>query len=153
MQELSEDEEVAALRKLLRSGPRTNRARPVELQADPPAEAPPANDAIEKGSKLAALLQSHEGINEAEPLMRKELAQRESMYGFGSEHTLVSATCLAMLLQAKLVRDGGQSADIQDEAMRLYTRVVEGYEGYARFLAGCTYILTCASHFGPLIAE
>ena len=153
MQELSEDEEVAALRKLLRSGPRTNRARPVELQADPPAEAPPANDAVEKGSKLAALLQSHEGINEAEPLMRKELAQRESTYGFGSEHTLVSATCLAMLLQAKLVRDGGQSADIQDEAMRLYTRVVEGYEGYARFLDEHTYILTCASHFGPPIAE
>jgi hypothetical protein len=128
LQELSEDEEVAALRKLLRSGPRTNRARPVEL-SDPPAEAPPANDATEKGSKLAVLLQSHEGINEAEPLMRKELAQRESTYGFGSEHTLVSATCLAMLLQAKLVRDGGQSAETQDEAMRLYTRVVEGYEG------------------------
>ena len=115
--------QVAALRRLLRSGPRTNRARPTELN-DPPAPAPPSDDSLKKGSRLAELLQTHEGLDEAEPLMRQEVVEREQMYGFGSEHTLVSVTCLAMCLQAK---------GVADESLRLYTRVVEGYESLEKF--------------------
>ena len=88
MQDISEEEEVAALRKLLKSGPRTNRARPVELaDADPPAQAPPAGDALAKGSRLAELLSTHDGIDEAEPLMRQELAQLASSGGRSASPT------------------------------------------------------------------
>jgi len=118
MMQDEEDFEVAALRKLLKSGPRTNRARPTGL-ADPPAPDLPADDHVQKTNRLMNLLQTHEGIDEAEPLMRKELQQREADYGFGHEHTLMSASCLAMLLQAK---------GSHDEALRLHQRVVEGYE-------------------------
>ena len=116
-----EDAEVAALRKLLKSGPRTNRKRPTGL-AEPPA--PPASDAHNKGTKLAELLKSQEGLDEAETLMRKELALRESNYGPDSQHTLMSATCLAMCLQAK---------GVVDESLRLYRRVLEGYEALPDF--------------------
>jgi len=123
MVDYDETAELADLRKLLRSGPRTNRARPTEL-VDAPAAAPPADDVMRKASRLSELLKTHEGLDEAEPLMRQELTQRESTYGFGSEHTLVSATCLAMCLQAK---------GVVDEALRLYNRVVEGYEALPQF--------------------
>ena len=54
-----EDFEVAALRKLLRSGPRTNRARPTGL-ADPPAPDVPADDHIQK---IMAVFASKENID------------------------------------------------------------------------------------------
>lgn len=120
-----EDAELAALRKLLKSGPRTNRARPTGL-ADPPAPSLTAEDTVAESNKLLKLLQTHEGLDEAEPIMRAELDKRERLYGFGAAETLQSATMLAMLLQAKKVGD---------EALRLYQRVVEGYEmleGYGK---------------------
>ena len=113
-----EDVEVAALRKLLMSGPRTNRARPTGL-AEKAAPELPADDHIQKTSRLMELLKTGEGLEEAEKIMRQELQQRESDYGFGHQNTLVSASRLAMLLQAR-----GKT----DESLRLHTRVVEGYE-------------------------
>jgi len=119
MQDYDDEQEVRALRKLLRSGPRTNRARPSSLTEEPKAPPPSENDHIEQSQRLVELLQSPDRLDEAEPLLRQELQKRESDYGFGHPHTLVTVTSLAMLLQAK--------GEI-DEPMRLFKRVVEAYE-------------------------
>lgn len=125
MMQDAEDFEVQALRRLLRSGPRTNRARPTEL-ADPPAPDVPADDHVQKTHRLRNLLQTHEGLDEAEAMMRKELQQREADFGFGHPHTLITASCLAMTLQAK----GGDNVD---ESLHLHQRVVEGYEMHDQY--------------------
>lgn len=114
-----EEEELRALRTLLKAGPRTNRARPTGLAPEAPAPALSDDDHDKKASKLMELLQTGEGLEEAETLMRKELATREVDYGFGHENTLVAASRLALLLQAK---------NQMDESLRLHRRVVEGYE-------------------------
>jgi len=115
---MDEEEELAALRKLLKSGPRTNRARPTGLE-EAPAPSIPDEQHIAESKKLLTLLQTHEGLDEAETMMREELQERTAKYGFGGVETLQTATRLAMLLQAMKKAD---------ESLTLYKRVVEGYE-------------------------
>lgn len=150
MMGMDEDQEVAALRRLLKSGPRTNRARPSGL-ADAPAPALPEDDHIVKGTHLVEVLKSlgAEGANtsrftEAEKLMRVELDERERERGYDSPDTLVSATRLAMLLQAK---------GTIDEAMRLFKRVVEGYETHEKH--GPTHVdtLNAVNNYAILLKQ
>lgn len=115
---VDEEEELAALRKLLKSGPRTNRARPTGLE-EAPAPAISDEQHIEESKKLLHLLQNHDKLDEAEKMMRNELRERELKFGPGAVETLQTATRLAMLLQAMKQAD---------ESLRLYKRVVEGYE-------------------------
>ena len=52
-------------------------------------------------TRLLQLLQDRSGIDEARPMLEAELAQREAKLGPKHADTLLSCTCLAMLLQAK----------------------------------------------------
>jgi len=141
MMQDDEDFEVAALRKLLRSGPRTNRARPTGLAA-PPAPDVPADDHIQKSTRLMTLLQNPEGLDEAEKVMRQELQQREADFGFGHEHTLMTASCLAMLLQAK---------GTIDESLHLHHRVVEGYEMHEQYGPNHTDTLNAINNLAVIL--
>ena len=78
-QPIDEDDEVAALRKLLSSGPRTNRQRPAALQEEP--ESSSMGRAATSAQRLLQLLQDRSGLDEAEPMLQTELSQREQRYG------------------------------------------------------------------------
>lgn len=120
---LDEDEELVALRRLLSSGPRTNRARPAALTppgaggGGSPGQSPAG--APSSAQRLLQLLQDRSGLEEAQPLLELELRQRDERLGPNHPDTLLSVTCLAMLLQAK-----GQLA----EAKPLYERALKGFE-------------------------
>jgi tetratricopeptide (TPR) repeat protein len=116
---LSEDEEVAALRALLNSGPRTNRARPPALSPNKSPARPGAAASGDQAARLLELLQDKSGLDQARPMLEAELRQREATKGPNSPETLLSVTCLAMLLQAK-----GELA----EARPLYERALMGFE-------------------------
>ena len=67
---ISEDDEVAALRALLSSGPRTSRQRPPALS--PPARAPapePVAGAGDQTTRLLGLLQDRSGLDQAKPML------------------------------------------------------------------------------------
>ena len=107
MMGMDEEEELAALRKLLKSGPRTNRARPTGLE-EAPAPAISDEQHIAESKKLLTLLQTHDGLEEAEDMMRKELQEREARYGVGGVETCstiaaippsASKTCLPVSSQ------------------------------------------------------
>ena len=102
---IDEDAELAALRKLLSAGPRTNRLRPAALspgQAAAQQSSPQQQQqAGSSTTRLLQLLQDRSGIDEARPMLEAELAQREAKLGPKHADTLLSCTCLAMLLQAK----------------------------------------------------
>ena len=132
MCDLSEKDEIEALRELLLAGPRTERARPTGLEptssGDSSERAPAAagvndNESI-LGSQLTRLLQQVDGLAEAETLLRAELAQREEDKGAGDQSVLVSACRLAMLLQAK---------GANEESLQLYMRVMHGYEAHPSY--------------------
>ena len=113
---LSEDEEVAALRRLLNSGPRTNRARPAALS---PEKKDVLGDSQATAQHLLQLLQDKSGLEEAEPMLRKEMETRKKALGSTNAEALLSVTCLAMLLQAKGDHEG---------ALPLYKEALEGFE-------------------------
>jgi tetratricopeptide (TPR) repeat protein len=121
--DINEDEELAALRSLLSSGPRTNRMRPAAL-AEPataasPAPAQPQGGGANSAARLLQLLQDRSGLDEARPMLELELRTRDQRLGPTHPDTLLSVTCLAMLLQAQ-----GELA----EAKPLYQRALEGFE-------------------------
>jgi hypothetical protein len=122
---MDEDAELAALRKMLTAGPRTQRQRPAALT-------PPSNPGAALGAnvgnesetpnsavRLLELLKDRDGLQEAQPMLEAELKQREQRLGLDHPDTLLSVTCLAMLLQAK-----GELAAARPH----YERALAGFE-------------------------
>ena len=124
---MDEDAELAALRAMLSSGPRTNRQRPAALT--PPSNPGPAgslstsvggeSETPNSAVRLLELLKDRDGLDEAQPMLEAELRQREQRLGADHPDTLLSVTCLAMLLQAK-----GELAT----ARPYYERALKGFE-------------------------
>ena len=84
---MDEDAELAALRKMLTAGPRTQRQRPAALSAPPPSsggsqplgtnmgnESETPNSAV----RLLELLKDRDGLEEAQPMLEAELRQRSN---------------------------------------------------------------------------
>jgi len=111
-----------ALRKLLNSGPRTSRARPTSLSPQKADDSAPAQaTGPGEAARLLDLLQDRDGLAQAKPLLEAELKSRENAPDKGKDHpdTLLSVTCLAMLLQAQ---------GNHEEAEPLYRRAMVGFE-------------------------